>query len=356
MVGIKYEMTKTRDSNIELYRIIAMLLIVMHHLILHSGTIEIASGEQSVSAMLANLLGMWGKIGINCYLMITGYYICTSNISLRKWLKLLLWIWFYNALINSIFMLTGYVDFTIHTLLRVFLPISRVGNQFASTFVVFYLFIPFLNIAINNMSKQMYQYLLMLVVLIFIVLPYFPVYTINFNYLLWFACVYLFAAYLRLHYNQNNHNWGIATIICVCLSITSVVVGTYSRLWQPFYLVADSNALLALPTAICSFMYMKQVKIGINKVINTIAASCFGVLLIHDNSSIMHQWLWHDAIQVSGLYYQSILSFVVKAFLIVFIVYTICTLIDMIRLYVIEKPIFKIADRHLGKYKIWFNA
>ena len=37
------------------------------------------------------------------------------------------------------------------------------------------------------------------------------------------------------------------------------------------------------------------------KLINTISASTFGVLLIHANSDFMRQWLWNDTIVVKSL-------------------------------------------------------
>lgn len=302
---------------------------------------------------------MWGKIGINCYLMITGYYMCTSNISLRKWLKLVCWVWFYNALFNVLFMASGYAEFSIHTLLRAILPIGKVGSQFASTFIVFYLFIPFFNVLIKSLSKRAYQWLLILIALVFVLCPYCPVYVLSSNYLLWFVCVYFYAAYMRIHVQETAKSkqfWGITAIVFIVLSVVSVAIGSCTTLWSPYYLVMDSNALLALPTAIASFMYMKHVRIGQNKIINTIAASCFGVLLIHDNSTIMHQWLWHDTLHVSDLYNFPIAHLITWSLLVVFGVYMVCTVIDMIRFYCVEKPVFKIADKHFQKYQIWCNT
>lgn len=82
---------KPRSSNLELYRIICMLMIVAHHYVANSGLTG-ASGPMVAAPTAANslylaLLGAWGKTGINCFLMITGYYMCTSKITLRKFVK-----------------------------------------------------------------------------------------------------------------------------------------------------------------------------------------------------------------------------------------------------------------------------
>ena len=80
---------KHRDSNIELYRILVMLLIVAHHYVVNSGLIyDMNNVAISSRNVYFSLFGMWGKIGINCFVLITGYYMCTSKITLYKFLKL----------------------------------------------------------------------------------------------------------------------------------------------------------------------------------------------------------------------------------------------------------------------------
>ena len=76
--------TIQRNSNLELYRIIVMLLIVAHHYVVNSGVIEIASEyPTSLRSLYYYLFGAWGKVGINCFVLITGYFMCEREISFR---------------------------------------------------------------------------------------------------------------------------------------------------------------------------------------------------------------------------------------------------------------------------------
>ena len=124
---------KKRCSNIELYRIIVMLMIVAHHYVVNSGLMQVM-GQQPMSSpsMFYYLFGMWGKTGINCFVLITGYFMCKSDISLRKFLKLLLEIMFYKIVIDSIFLLSGYQDFSLKVLKHALWPIGSVSNGFIS--------------------------------------------------------------------------------------------------------------------------------------------------------------------------------------------------------------------------------
>ena len=81
----------TRSSNIELFRIIIMLIIVAHHYVINSGLLTIVETQQNLKFRDIFLLifGWGGKTGINCFVLITGYFMCTSNITVRKFCKLI---------------------------------------------------------------------------------------------------------------------------------------------------------------------------------------------------------------------------------------------------------------------------
>ena len=113
---------KERNSNLELYRIIVMLLIVAHHYVV----------------------------------MITGYFMCKSHISLRKFMKLLFEIYFYNLIITGTFLLTGYCSPSFSTVFYALVPIQSFGVNFVACFVVFYLLIPFLNLLIQTMNSKLH--------------------------------------------------------------------------------------------------------------------------------------------------------------------------------------------------------
>nr|WP_288669285.1 hypothetical protein [uncultured Bacteroides sp.] len=116
---------------------------------------------------------------------------------------------------------------------------------------------------------------------------------------------------------------------------------------SPYRLVSDSNALMALLTAICSFMFFKDLKIPYNRFINTVGASTFGVLLIHANSDTMRQWLWKDIVNCAGHYDTAF--FRLYAFISILIIFFACIVIDYIRINTVEKIFFKYLDKIIRK-------
>ena len=139
----------------------------------------------------------------------------------------------------------------------------------------------------------------------------------------------------------------------ICLSILSVLFMAYKlSVGQPHWAysyVTDSNTLLAVLTSVASFMFFKDLRMKHHKWINTIAASTFGVLLIHANSDTMRQWLWKDMLHNAEKYYMS--DACLYALLAVLGVFAICIVIDYVRIHTVEKWMFRVIDKYFLKHQ-----
>lgn len=345
---------KQRSSNIELYRIIVMLLIVAHHYVVNSGLLEpIRENPLSNYSIFYYLFGAWGKTGINCFVLITGYFMCTNNISLRKFLKLYIWIVFYSVVILLIFALTGYQNLSVKNLL-VLLPFRIVhSDNFEHAFLVWWLFIPFLNLFINTINRIQHLKIILLMFTVFSIYSFVPkILMIDVNPVCWFSTLYFIASYIRKYpkYIPNHKSarlWGWMSVILIALGMLSIYVivwiGSHIGKQLPqYYMLADSQQPLSLAISIATFMYFKNLKIRANKIINTIAASSFGVLLIHANSDTMRQWLWKDTIDCVGHYDAP--YYWLYAIGCVLVIYAICTVIDIVRIKTIETPLLNATE------------
>ncbi|MDD4689317.1 MAG: acyltransferase [Eubacteriales bacterium] len=346
---------KERNSNIELYRIITMLLIVAHHYVVTSGLTAVGgpvyADALSSKSIYLLLYGAWGKIGINCFVLITGYFMCKSNITLKKFMKLFLEIMFYKIVISAIFLITGYQSFSIVDFARDIIPFRNIAQNFTGCYVVFFLTIPFLNILVNNLTEKQHLKLLALVGFIYVFFGTVPGFSVRMNYVSWYIVLYFIGSYIRLYpkeiFNQTKL-WGWLTLVFVGLSALSVVacawLGTIIERNTAYYFVTDSNTFLAVATGVCSFMFFKNLKIKNSKFINTVAASTFGVLLIHSNSDTMRNWLWIDILKNVEMYDNGMVY--IHSVLSVVGIFAICIIIDIIRIRIIEKPLFRLYDKY----------
>jgi len=352
-----------RDSNIELFRIILMLVIIAHHYVVNSGlsSIEgpIAENMGSLRSLGLLIFGAWGKTGINCFVLITGYFSCKMDVTARKFFKLLFEVLFYKIIIGLIFIVSGYTQPSPAVILDMIFPFTEVGRNFTATYLLFFLCIPFLNILIRSMTEKQHFSLLVTLGFIYVFLGTIPYIVISTNYVTWFSVVYLLAAFIRLYPKKiygNRRFWGIMLLVSMGIGIASVIVCTLLGLiagpgyWYIF--VTDCNTFLAVLTSVCAFLYFMNINIGHSRFINTVSATTFGVFLIHTSGS-MARWLWIDTLKNVEMYSSALMP--LHAILSVVCVFVVCSVIDLARINLVEKPFFRVWDRHWPKIQSKFQ-
>jgi len=321
-----------------------MFVIVAHHYVVNSGLIDMVNENTSLRGndVFLLLFGWGGKTGINCFVLITGYFMCTSKITKKKFVELLVEVYFYRILIFFIFLIAGYNAFYFKDFLKMLFPFFTIRDNFTACFLLFYLFIPFLNKLINALTKKEHFLLLVLCTFIYTLLPSFAGTIVTFNYITWFMVLYIIASYIRIYPKKSYEDmglWGILSVASILISWGSVIVLAWTAKISghggAYFLVSDSNKVLAVVTAVCTFMFFKNLKMKNHKFINMVASSTFGVLLIHANSDTMRRWLWRDTLNNVGYYDSEMI--VSHAVVSVIVVYTVCTIIDQIRFWLFER-------------------
>lgn len=162
--------------------------------------------------------------------------------------------------------------FTVKGLVKILFPIMNIGDGFTSAYLVFYLFIPFLNILVQNMSEKQQVKILILCSFTYIFLGTMPGFSVTMNYVSWFMVLYLFASYIRLYTKKiytNIRIWGIKLCLAIAFSIVSVLICAWLSMKYnaplAFLFVTDSNTFLAVLTGIFAFMFFKNLHIKYNK-------------------------------------------------------------------------------------------
>lgn len=327
------EMEK-RDSNIELFRIVLMFLIIAHHYTVNSGLDTLYDFKEITGNMLfLQFFGMFGKTAINGFTLITGFYMVKSKISAKKFMKIYLEAEFYYILFYLFFIVTGYESFTIKGLVTtIFFVVFEVGGLYTGTYIVFFLFIPFLNILARNMNQKQYQLWLLLLITYFTGISTLVKHD-TFDFLGWLITMYFVGGYIRLWPCKLFYEKKIAAV-CILFSILLMMIsillvdflGVKYGFSNYYYMLADSHKPLAVMCSVSAFLFFKNLKIRKNRIINLIASSTFAVLLIHTNSNTMRKFLWEDVFRNTAFYNSDFL--IIHAISSVFIVYIVCFFLD----------------------------
>lgn len=345
------ERTQQRNSNLEIMRILLMTAIIAHHYVINScveQTYDLSCFSAEV--FFLQIFGMLGKTAINGFTLINGFFMVKSNATLKKFLKLYLQVKFYYIGMYLLFAAVGYETFSLQGLkTAAFNVLYELNWLYVGTYLVFFLLIPFLNVLANHLTKRQYQYVLILGITYYTLISTFTG-ADTFSYLGWLAVMYLLGGYFSL-YGCTLPFWGsvrfagAGTVITLCLMCASILAvdlwGTEYGFTDYYYFVHDAHKILAVLCAVSVFLFFLWLPGRCNLRINRIAASMFGVLLIHSNGSAIRRLLWDQLFDPKDVLGQGLLPVAVQAVTAVAAVFLCCLAIDQLRISFVEKPFFQ---------------
>ena len=331
-------------------------MIVFHHFAVHGGFVW-TSSSSLVPRLWYNFILMGGKVGVNVFVLISGYYLISSKdefFRLSRVFKFWGQVFFYSVVLLALTLLSGSASFSLGDTVKSLMPITFTKWWFASTYFVLYLFHPFLNKLLCNLSKSSYQRLLILLVICWSLIPTFTKSAFESNSLVWFATLYAIAGYIRLYGFHKKFTtrfyfvlFLIASLLTYLSSVAFMVLGKYISAFQNtttyFY---GQEKITILLVSLSLFMVFETLKMNYHKWINFTATATFGVYLIHDNP-FMRRLLWVDVFKNAS--YQNSLWLIPYSIAVSLAVYLGGTLIDLTRQYLIEKPLMKLVTPILDK-------
>lgn len=295
------ETKKTRDANLELLRIIAMMLIITLHSLEYGGAFE-ALLENTINYYLTYFLYGTTQIAVNCYVMISGYFLVTSKFKLKKLVSLWLEVVFYSLFIYLILAVLGLTSFGVGTLITCFIPILSGRYWFVTIYVGMYLVSPFINKAVYALSREQHRNLNILLFFLFsvwILLPFSAGMNSGGGWgLAWFVVLYFQASYLRLYYKPDGKigKKALAAGLNLCLIFfTRIGMELLGKFSGNSYFIERAgwcyryDSLPVFLATMSVFILLINVKtcVKIQKsVINAISPLTFAIYLIHHHARL----------------------------------------------------------------------
>ena len=316
-----------RLSNIELLRVIAMILIMFGHTYgrLHSMPTGETVSSQPITSYLDVLMCCIATSGVGIFIAISGWFgIRFRREGLAKYLFMVLFsLW----VVYGIAIASGQAALNVEGM-KVSLTFYD-GYWFVMGYLGLYLFSPILNTFIEQADKKQFQIVLLSY---YLFQSYYCWATEWYDYyngysIILFAGVYLTAAYLR----KFPVDWVLKSpfklwVVIVCIS---AVIATFF-LWRFGHAarqIRDDNPLVIFASVLLVMGFSKM-KFS-NRIINWLAASCFAVYLIHYSPFVYpHFMLLMRTIysQYDGLMYALMLMLELAG------MFVACTLFDQIRI------------------------
>ena len=358
---------KKRLANMELLRILAMCMVVTLHYLGKGGLLSGREEAISVIGVLSWIIEAFAIVAVNVYVLLSGYFLVDAGFRFKRLLSLLFQVLFYSVGIPVVMVATGLLqggDLTIYQLIQYIFPVNMAHYWFITAYVLMYLFAPVLNAGVKAMSKvQLKITIIMLVIAVSLsktILP-FALETDNEGYdVLWFLCLYLVAAYIRLYgipyFKSLSKSLltylgvSIATLsLAGILLLLSKSTGSFENFVMGSY---DYNHILPLIGAVALFYVFYHLTLlegMFSRFICKISPYTLGVYLLHEHIEVRLLWPgWLGAGTDT-----SVLFFFLRYLMAVVVVMTIGIIVDYLR-----SRVFALIGRGIGRTKVgrWLDS
>lgn len=296
-------MSKIRESNIELLRIMTIIgVIVLHYNNkLIGGAFEYVE-YRSVNFYILNILESIFVCAVNVFIIISGYfYYNTEKRNLWKVIKLLISVMILN-IVKYIITAVAFRENSISIIKLIFHLIP--SNYFIILYIVVYILSPYINILIKSIDKMEFKRFVFVLLIIFSVYP---------------TCIDLFSEITKRQYNGlssiglygSQYGYSIANFflcyiigcyiskekttlkeikikkLILFLVINVLILTGWSLLNEYTGYFVEKSALeycnpLIISNAVIIIMIFMKIRINTNNIINSLAKASFMVYLIQD--------------------------------------------------------------------------
>lgn len=323
---------KKRQSNIELFRLIMMFVIVMHHTILY-GLFEtdLTFVEKCTVEVFASL----GKVGVAGFMLITGYFSINkmkNNIASLKSTHHI--VWFYSLLAMVVFLPTGLVSRSL--MIKSFFPVICGNYWFVTAFFVTMLLAPFINRGFQTLDKKSSQHLLLIMMILLTVLQLIPRQELELGNGMLFILFYLTGGYIRRFVNPRDlSRWklvGFAMVLFIIMNIGNFISTYLDFESMPF---SSNTSVFVYLIATLLFLLFLSFDMGSIGFINSISSMTFAVYLIHDNP-IVRDYIWTDLLKLHHYQPRGTLSLIMTILCSALLVFIGSLIIEGIRLMLVS--------------------
>ncbi len=334
---------KTRDSNIELLRMLAMFLVLLVHADFFSLGAPTPQDIQTntLDSTLRIFFEALSIVCVNVFVLISGWF--GIRPSLKGVSNFIFQCLFFLIGLYVVTLLIGTSTFSLKGIAGCFAATEL--NWFIKAYLLLYILSPVLNSFVESADRKVFRNVL---------LAYF-IFTCTYGWIgaakfmmggyttLFFIGLYLLARYMRI-YQPNITKFKCTTDLMVYMVVSSFVTVVcvtppllIGRNFQPWWNYIAPTTILGAVSLLLAFSKMKFQ----SKFVNWCGASCFAVFLLHTNPNT----LWHFKDLFIYLHsHCSTLEFWGLTFVILIAIFFIAIIIDQLRI-ILWNKIWPIIER-----------
>lgn len=289
-----------------------MLLIISFHYAFKGGfTDEIPW----FNWYIIKVIWMFGELGVNCFMLITGYFMVEGRFKLRKLIQLWVQIETYNIAVMLVAYKIGVLHWTgKKAFILQLLPVWQGKWWFMTVYIIIYILSPFMKQFAKNISKDDYIKFLAVCLMLWSVIPtILGVFrndtegSLYYTRAVWLVVIWFTGGYLRLyghHCVGPIKSWKrvfCITLIIIIGSIWAIKHFDSFFAWlgttEPAYLWRPNTTPMYI-LSVSLFCIFLDMRLPYRKVIDRAASTTLGIYLLHD--SVLAGFLWGEVFKNSS--------------------------------------------------------
>ena len=345
---------KLRNTNIELLRILLMLMVIgVHYNLVGMGNAFLYTQQAALNISLANVLEAICIVCVDTFIIITGYFqIEKKKIDKSKIFKYIIAILFFNIIQYIIYIIVHKAPFDVYAL---FLNAIS-GKWFIITYLVLYVLSPYINKLVNSLKIQDFKKLVLILVFIFMIyqtiLTYLNIFIPTHGWaanvsvetdrgytVINFIILYLIGGYIR----KAKYNPSAKKSIFVYLVSTILIFLSWYLLFHGGYkdfsnIQYSYNNIFVVVSSTFLFIIFNKFKIKNSRIINFISKHNIIIFILSTSN------LYLPLYQILGVEKYSVTKLLIPHFIITcLVIYFACLILGIIGNIILEKTIYKLV-------------
>lgn len=284
-----------------------MVGIVAHHYATHGWVMPVT--ESGNTAVFLSVVSGYGKWGVDLFVLVGSYFMVHRPGRGRALAAIYSQVLPLSWLILAVTAVVALDTLSAGDAKTAVLPVIFGQYWFVTAYVLLVLISPYLGLVAEALSRVQLQRLILIGVVMWSVMTMVDGIRLEVSNLVWFALLFMIAAYLRLHPVPGSaRRWLLVGLACgvalagalaLFTALRWSALGNAADLAWPRELLSGQFALLPLAFAVALLIAAIKSPPGHSRTINYWAGASFGVYLLHDNP-LVRRWLWTDLVDTPG--------------------------------------------------------
>lgn len=289
-----------RNSRIELLKVLAIFMIVISHSLPRDGSVDspwyvnirMASSDYKHVALSA--LSYLGQIGNGIFMVCSAWFLAgREDINKKRIVNL----WVDTLAVSWVFLLACFILFhnlSVMDIVESVMPVTFQSYWFVTCYICFYCIVPYLNMILNKVGKQVHFQIIVLFVFIYMFINMIIPIAGEYYYasdLVSFIQIFFMVSYLKMYHDVTKMSFKVAilveggtllTLISMVLLINIIGLKISSFSTQMLHGASTNNPLIII-SVIFFFIIFYKIKPTNNTFINRISSLSLLIYLLSAN-------------------------------------------------------------------------